>query len=59
MRKYTLPREMEDIFRNAICRAKKEKSAGPDGVPMELLQMSPNSFAEHLFELFAEGARLG
>jgi len=58
LRKYTLPREMEGIFLNAIRRAKKGKAAGPDGVPMELLQMSPFQFAELLYELFAAGARL-
>ena len=58
MRKYTLPREMEDTFTKAIRRAKQGKAAGPDGVPMELLQMNPKAFAELLFELFAAGARL-
>ena len=58
LRKYTLPTEMEKIYRQAIRRAKKGKAAGPDGVPMEILQVCPAPFAEMLFELFAAGARL-
>ena len=58
LRKYTLPAEMEEIYRQAIRRAKKGKAAGPDGVPMELLQICPAAFAELMFELFAAGARL-
>ena len=37
LRKYKLPREMEDTFDAAVRKAKKGKAAGPDGVPMELL----------------------
>ena len=58
LRKYTLPREMEKLFRKAIRKAKKGKAAGPDGVPMELLQICPAAFSELLFELFAAGARM-
>ena len=54
-----MPREMEAIFAEAIRKAKKGKAAGPDGVPMEILQMCPVSLAELLYELFAAGARLG
>ena len=58
LRKFTLPREMENIFAMAIRSAKKGKAAGPDGVPMELLKLCPLDFAELLFELFAAGGRL-
>lgn len=58
LRMYTLQIEMEQIYRPAISRAKKGKAAGSDGVPMELLHICPQVFAEIFFELFAAGARL-
>ena len=50
---------MEDTYAEAIRKAKEGKAAGPDGVPMEILQMCPVTYAELLYELFAAGARLG
>lgn len=41
LRKYSLPAQMENIYSQAISRAKKEKVADPDGVPMEILEIGP------------------
>lgn len=49
---------MEEVYSQAICRAKKGKAAGPDGVPMELIQIYPTAFAEILFELFTDECRM-
>ena len=38
-----MPSEMEEIYRQAICRAEEGKAAGPDGVPMEILKICPQS----------------
>ena len=47
LRKYTMPSEMEGIYCDAIRRAKKGKAAGPDGVPMELLQLCPRTLQKY------------
>lgn len=58
LRKYMLPIEIEKLCRQAIRRANKRKAAGPEGVPMELLQICQAELAELLHEFFAAGARL-
>lgn len=62
LRKYTLPRNMGKLYRQAIRKAKKGKTAGPDEVPMELFHIFPAAekpaFTKLMFELFASGARL-
>lgn len=47
-RKYTLPRKIEDIYRQAVREAKNDKVSGPDGVPMKRLKICPEAFAEPL-----------
>lgn len=46
---------MESIFRASIKWANKGKKAGPDGVPMDLLQLNPQSYAVLFYELFSAG----
>lgn len=56
--KFSLLKEMQGIYRQAIREAQTGKAADPDKMPIELLQICPEEMAELLFELFAASARL-
>lgn len=56
--RYTLQAEMRKLYTKEIRRAKKGKAAGPDGAPMELLQINTAAFAETFYELFTAGDRI-
>lgn len=47
---------IENIYCREICKAKKGKKAGPDGVKMDLIQNFPAVFPEILYNLFTAGS---
>lgn len=57
--KFYLCPDMDLIYEICIRRAKRGKNRGPEGVPMEILEMCPPVFARVLYEMYKAGARLG